>query len=226
MVRKNYWWLLSYFGGAAILWSGCSSLPDKLGNNTTAGLVPRGEASELNSSAPAPRSDLPAEASLVDYLRYAALNNPGLEAAFYRWKATLERVAQVTALPDPTLSYGYFVEQVETRVGPQRQRFGIAQTFPWFGKRTLRGKGAEAEVSRAYASYEQAKRQLFFEVTDAYVELFYLREAVQRTEESIELIMHLESVAQAKFRAGSDATGVIKAQVELGKLEDLSLIHI
>jgi outer membrane protein TolC len=36
----------------------------------------------------------------------------------------------------------------------------------------------------------------------------------------MELLKHLESVAQAKFRAGSDVTGVVKAQVELGKLED------
>ena len=74
--------------------------------------------------------ELGGTAALDDYLRYAALNNPGLEAAFNRWKAALQRVPQVTALPDPRFTYQYYIEQVETRVGPQRHAVGIAQTFP------------------------------------------------------------------------------------------------
>ncbi len=163
---------------------------------------------------------LPEGPRLSDYLRYASLNNPGLESAFYQWKAALEKVPQVRALPDPRFNYGYFVEQVETRVGPQRQRFGISQTFPWFGKLRLRGNKAGEAAIAAQHTYEQAKLKLFFEVRDAYFELAYLRQAIQLTEENIELIEHLESVAQARFRTGSDVTGVVKAQLELGKLED------
>ena len=163
---------------------------------------------------------LPEQPSLTDYLRYAALNNPGLEAAFYQWKVALEKVPQARALPDPRFNYAYFVEQVETRVGPQRQRFGISQTFPWFGKLRLRGsKSGEAAIA-AQMEYEQRKLKLYAEVKDAYFELGYLRRAIDLTEENIELIKHLESAAQARFRTGSDVTGVVKAQVELGKLED------
>ncbi len=42
---------------------------------------------------------------LSDYLAYAALNNPGLEATFNRWKAALDRVPQVKSLPDPRFNY-------------------------------------------------------------------------------------------------------------------------
>lgn len=158
--------------------------------------------------------------TLPEYLLFAALNNPGLEAAFNRWRAALELIPQVRALPDPTFTYGYFVEQVETRVGPQRQRFGIAQTFPWFGKLRLKGNRAGERASAAKEAYEQAKVKLFYEVKDAFYELSYLRSAISLTEENIELVKHLESVAQARFRSGSEMTGVVKAQVELGKLED------
>ncbi len=37
-------------------------------------------------------------ATIDDYLRYAALNNPGLEAAFLRWQAAVEGAG---TLPDP-----------------------------------------------------------------------------------------------------------------------------
>ena len=160
------------------------------------------------------------DSTLSDYLRVAAYNNPGLEADFYRWKAALEKVPQVTSLPDPRFNYGYFIREVETRVGPQEQKIGIAQTFPWFGKLRLRGERAGEAAIVAREQYEGTKVALFFKVKEAYYELYYLSKSISITKENMGLLKHLESVAQARFRAGSDVTGVVKAQVELGKLED------
>ena len=158
---------------------------------------------------------------LQDYLKYAALNNPGLEAAFNRWKAALERSPQVTSLPDPKLSYAYFIERVETRVGPQRHRVGLAQTFPWFGKLRLRGDIALAEAKAAYKQFEAAKLRLFYNVRDAYYELYYVARAIDITKENMELIRKLEQVARSQYRVGgAQHADVIRAQVELGKLED------
>ena len=36
-------------------------------------------------------------------------NNPELKAQFYQYNAALERVDQQNVLPDPTLSFGYFI---------------------------------------------------------------------------------------------------------------------
>ena len=41
--------------------------------------------------------ELTEDSGLNSYLAHAAQNNPGLEAAFNRWKAALERVPQVKA---------------------------------------------------------------------------------------------------------------------------------
>ena len=112
--------------------------------------------------------ELTENSELSDYLAYSALNNPGLEAAFNRWKAALNRVPQVRSLPDPRFNYKYFIEEVETRVGPQRQSFGISQLFPWFGKLDLRGDVAAQAANSARQKYQAAKLKLFFEVTDVY----------------------------------------------------------
>jgi len=160
------------------------------------------------------------DSTLSDYLQIAAFNNPGLEAAFYRWKAALEKIPQVRALPDPRFNYGYFIREIETRVGPQEQKLGLAQTFPWFGKLKLRGERAGEAARVAREQYLSAKLDLFYQVKEAYFELYYLSEAIAITKDNISLLKHLESVAQAKFKAGSDVTGVVKAQVEIGKLED------
>ncbi len=185
---------------------------------------------EISSATYAPGGDRPAgrelpdlngQPSLEDYLAYAALNNPGLEAAFYRWKAALERIPQARALPDPRFTYSYYIREVETRVGPQRQAFGLAQTLPWYPKLRLRGEVAFEEAEAAGRRFEAEKLALFNRVKQAYCELYYLARAIQLTRDNSLLISEMESVARARFAAGAiPQSAVLKGQVELGKLED------
>ena len=74
-----------------------------------------------------------AQEPLDVYLKEAAQNNPGLKARYFAYQAALEKVPQVGALPDPQVSFGYFISPVETRVGPQRMRISAMQMFPWLG---------------------------------------------------------------------------------------------
>ena len=182
------------------------------------------ETSAGQAAAVAEKSSLPelSDASgLSDYLGYAALNNPELEAAFNRFKAALEEVPQVTALPDPRFNYKYYIEEVETRVGPQRQGLSISQMFPWFGKLKLRGDVAAQVANAAGQRYEEVKLRLFFEVKNAYYEYYYLARSIAITKENIDLVTHLESVARSRYAtAGGNHPDVIRAQVEVGKLED------
>jgi outer membrane protein TolC len=176
-----------------------------------------GEAPDTSRSLP----ELSEESELSAYLAYAALNNPGLEAAFNRWKAALWRIPQARSLPDPKFTYRYFIEEVETRVGPQRQAFSLAQTFPWLKKLELRGDVALAEAHAARQRYEAEKLKLFYEVRDAYDEYYYLARAIEVVRENRDLIKYLEGVARTKYKAAAGGhPEVIRAQVELGKLDD------
>lgn len=159
--------------------------------------------------------------NLNTYLAYAAENNPGLEAAFNRWKAALERVPQVKALPDPRLSYRYYISEVETRVGSMRQGVGLSQTFPWLGKLDLRGdvaaQAAEAERQR----FEAARLKLFYEVKNAYYEYYHLGRSIEIVRRNMQLVQHMEQVVRTRYKAAAAShPEVIRAQVELGKLED------
>ena len=60
------------------------------------------------------------QADLNNYLRIAAENNSGLKAKFNDYLAALEVAPQVKALPDPQVSFAYFISPVETRVGPKQ----------------------------------------------------------------------------------------------------------
>ncbi len=160
-------------------------------------------------------------AVLEDYLAFAALSNPGLEAAFNRWKAALERVTQEETLPDPRFTYRNFIREVETRVGPQKQAMGLSQAFPWFGKLELRGSVAAEAAKAAKQRFENEKLKLFFEVKDAFYEYYYLGRAIEVVRENFALVDYLESVARARYKTASAGhPDVIRAQVEMGKLED------
>jgi outer membrane protein TolC len=159
--------------------------------------------------------------TLSDYLRYAALNNAGLKAAFEQWKIAVEQVPQAKSLPDPKFTYGYFIKEVETRVGPQQNKFELMQTFPWFGKIEALTDAAASVAKAARQRYEAAKLKLFFEVKDAYHEYVYLARAIKIAQENLELIKHFEQVARTKYVAAAlGHPDVIRAQVEFAKLED------
>jgi cobalt-zinc-cadmium efflux system outer membrane protein len=183
--------------------------------------------SGLVSAAQTPAADVNAPQTLDEYLRYAALHNPGLKAAFEEWKAALEQVPQARALPDPRFTYGYFIDAVETRVGPQRQRLSITQVFPWFGKIEARTDAAAAAARAARKRYEAGKLQLFFDVKDAFYEYLYLASAVRITQENLDLMRHFEEVARTKhITATASHPDVVRAQIEVVRLQtELSAVE-
>jgi outer membrane protein TolC len=161
------------------------------------------------------------DAGLEDYVRIALENNPGVKAARQSWMAAYRRLDQVTALPDPRLTLGYFLESVETRVGPQDWTVSVAQKFPWFGKLDLQGQMAVQTAHAQFYRYQAARLALAYDVRDTYYEYWYLSRAIQTVRRMQEIVAHLEQVATAEYKANRAPYGtVMKAQVELGKLED------
>ena len=218
-------WIICLLGASLV---GCASTQERHAFDDWVKLdravyhSPTGNAAIDTSDAPAELEGvLTDEATLDHCLAYAAIHNPGLEAVFNRWKAALERIPQVRSLPDPRFNYRYFIENVETRVGPQRQSLGFSQVFPWLGKLDLRG-GVAVEVARAaQARYEAEKLQLFYKVKKAYYEYYYLAQVIGVVRENLELVKYLEEVARTRFKVAEGGhPNVIRAQVELGKLDD------
>jgi cobalt-zinc-cadmium efflux system outer membrane protein len=175
---------------------------------------------QFDSASAAPRTFDP-QTGLGAYLASAAEHSPALKAAFYDWLAAAEKTGYAGALSDPRVMYGYYLESVETRVGPQNQRLSLTQSFPWFG--TL---GAQKEVSThaseaAFAQFQAEELRLFYDVTAAYNTYYYAGRELSITRENLELLKYWESVARARYRVSLAAhPDVIKSQVELGTLED------
>ncbi len=159
---------------------------------------------------------------LADYIRYAMLNSAELRASFEQWKAALEQVPQAKALDDPKFTYGYFINEVETRVGPQRHKISVMQVFPWFGEIEARADVAAAKAKAARQKYETAKLKLVRQVKDRFYEYAYLAVAIEIAKENLELLTRFEEVARQSYRtATASHPDVIRAQMELAKIEDV-----
>ncbi len=156
--------------------------------------------------------------TLEGYLRYAALHNAGLRAAFEEWRMAVLAVKPAGSLEDPRFNYGYFIEQMETG---ERHRVSLTQEFPWFGTLELRKDAAAAAARAAGKRYEAKKLELFEAVKRAFYEYAYLARSLEIARENLALLTHFEQVARALYRTAEvQHPDIIRAQIELAVLED------
>jgi len=162
---------------------------------------------------------------------HVAANSPELRSAYEDWAAAVAKIAQARSLPNPQLRYAYYLREVETRVGPQRQRFGVTQRIPWLRKLSLDADIAAAKAQSLARRFEALELKLYAKLESNYYELYYIRQSIAVTKEAIELVRSHERIARVRLRtsggggmkrrsAGSAQADVIRAQVELGRLED------
>ena len=143
--------------------------------------------------------------SLEDYFRTAAENNPGLQAKYKTFEAALQKVPQVSSLPDPTFSFGYFISPVETRLGPQEAKFSLSQMFPWFGTLKAKEDAAALAAEAKFQEFVDARNQLYYKVAAAYYPLYKLREWKQIERENIEILNSYKKIATRNFENGKGA---------------------
>jgi outer membrane protein TolC len=158
---------------------------------------------------------------LRQYVGQALERNPSIQEVLARYRAALQRVPQVTALPDPVFGFSQAIRSVETRVGPQHNGFVLSQAFPWFGKLDLRGKVAVEEAASWYQLYRARQREVISQLKRAFYELGYIDTAIQINEEERSLLEHYEGLAQTRYATGQGLQqAVIKIQAEITRVMD------
>ncbi|MFC1708565.1 TolC family protein [Candidatus Omnitrophota bacterium] len=151
----------------------------------------------------------------------ALQNNPQIQSVYNSWKAAEYKSRWVRGLPDPMAKYTRFGDNVETRVGPQEQKYGVSQKIPFPGKLSLKGKSQDKHAQMLKEKYEATKQEVIKKVQFIYYDIFWVDKAIQITEEEKAIIETLEKVAQRKYEANrASQQDVIKAQVELSRLID------
>ncbi|MGB0523986.1 MAG: TolC family protein [Flammeovirgaceae bacterium] len=161
--------------------------------------------------------------SLNDYIQYAYENNPSLKAAYTKFEIALQKIPQVKTLPNPQLSFGYFISPVETRLGPQQARISLNQQFPWFGTLKAKGEVATLEADMAYQVFLEEKNRLAYEVKKAYYPLIEIQEQIELLQKNLVILNTYKSLTTQSF---SNGKGTLADALRVGMLieeEEVSL---
>jgi outer membrane protein TolC len=168
-----------------------------------------------------------AEAETGDFLqldevvKQATERNPAILAAWSRWQSARDLIEVKGALPDPQLSYTYFVENVETRVGPQKHVIGVKQKFPFYGKRALRAEVASRNAEAARFTYESAKLEIIRQAQKAFYELFYISKALEISSSERAILHRFEQIARTKYQTGKGSQqNILKVHVEISQIDE------
>jgi cobalt-zinc-cadmium efflux system outer membrane protein len=151
---------------------------------------------------------------LADFLTYAMLNQPQIEAAYFDWAASVENITVARSLPDPQLTFQADIADVVSSVMP-----GFMQQFPGPGKLRAAAKVASADSRGKYFAFESAVLQTAYAVKQSYYQLWFLDEKVRVDREMLRLLAELERIARVQNETGqATLQDVYRAQIEEDRL--------
>lgn len=157
--------------------------------------------------------------TLEQCIKIAISQNPLVLSALQQYQASLARIKQAKALPQPSLDYDSdlqpkffdFKNQAETYLGGS-----WSLEFP--GKRSLRGKIATREADELMQEIELLKLDIVFQVKQAFYSLLLAQEKLKYAEQDLELAQDFLRKAEVKFSAGDVAkVEALRARVEAAK---------
>jgi outer membrane protein TolC len=188
--------ILNLFAASALAFAGCRGLSapgEKQARDDSAAVTKK-----YRPAHPAtPLPPLTSDSSLSNFVAFALLNSPAVEAAFYDWRASVENITVARSLPDPQLTFQAYIQDALTSLMP-----GIAWNFPGPGKLKARAGVAVAESQGKYFAFQSAALQAAFNLKRAYYELGLLNEQIHFKRESLSLIESQERAVRAQNESG------------------------
>lgn len=147
---------------------------------------------------------------LTNFLYFALLNQPSVEAAYHDWQASIEKITQERSLPDPRLTFQAEIQDVIMSLMP-----GLMMDIPGPGKRAAMGRVASAESRAKYYVYETALPQTAYGLKQAYYNLQLLEDKMRINRENLRLLGEIENMAKARHGVGqATLQDVLRAQME------------
>ncbi|MDT8428811.1 MAG: TolC family protein [Pseudomonadales bacterium] len=223
-IQLQSWWLILVLCLGTAL-SACSGI---LGTQELAVQQEQEIVSGLFRPGNEPHSlpELSSHSPLQDFMLFAMLNQPQVEAAYFDWLTAVQRVTVARSLPNPRLTFSADISSMVTALMP-----GLIMDFPGPGKLGLRADIASAEADRHYYQFAALVLQAAFAVKREYYSLNFLTDKIQVSQEMLSLVGELEELARTQYQVDRVTfQDVLRAQIEqdrlitdIENLEDLRL---
>ncbi|MEW6363498.1 MAG: TolC family protein [Acidobacteriota bacterium] len=161
----------------------------------------------------------PQRLSLADCVSLALARNPLVRSAGEMYRASLARIQQAKALPQPSIDIDSDLQPGPFQLGHSGESYlGISQTFEFPGKRATRGGIAVRESQEALADLDLWRLQITYEIKEAFYGLLLAMEKLRHSEEDRDLANDFLDKTRVKFEAGdAPRVEVLRARVEASK---------
>lgn len=152
---------------------------------------------------------LTAQSSANDYLRFALLNHPQVEAAYANWRATVSQIGPAHSLPDPKLTLEADIAQSLMTLMP-----GVMFDVMSSSKRAAQGRAAAASAEVAHRQFLATAQLVARRLREAWIELAYAHAAHELHGAAAASVEETIAFAHTGFATGRDA-GALSAQYAL-----------
>lgn len=161
------------------------------------------------------------DGSLRACLAHAFARSPSLRARFEAWRAATYGPAMARRLPEPTISYTWFIGGMDTPMGPQKHRVGVMQMFPWPTRITAASEAEALAAEAAQRAFEAEALAVAAEVTRAYWALWRVRASREVQRAQVDVLKGIGELVRLKMTTGEGGLGPL-AQVDLqiARVED------
>jgi len=160
--------------------------------------------------------------SLDELVTAAISNHPKVQAAQAQISAAQNRVILARALPDPMAETMFWPIQGNAQQlasGRMQNQLSFSQTVPWPDKLQTQAQVACQEVRMARAELRDIENEIAESVRMAYFEIWFAHRATKIVTENRQLALDIVKVAEARYAAGGSQQDVLRAEVEVQKLE-------
>jgi outer membrane protein TolC len=170
-----------------------------------------------------PAAALPSDATLALLIEQSLAAQPELARARAIARANQETVPQARAMPDPMLEVGMQNDGFKSiEIGTMETSyisFMLKQTFPWPGKRRMRGEIAETSVGEAKAAIARAELSLEAEVRKTYLALLLARDRLLLLARLEVLWQNARGLTRTLYQTGGGSqSDIMRADLELLRL--------
>jgi outer membrane protein TolC len=160
---------------------------------------------------------------LSDLVKEAVENRPELAQVRAQIRAEQERVPQANTLPDPTLALGIQNDGFGgIQIGKMETSYVsimASQTFPWAGKRWLRGEVVGLGKREAEADLQRVLLSIAADVDRAYLDLLLVRDRLRLLAKLESLWAQSEGITRIRYESGEAAqSDLLRAQLQRNRL--------
>ncbi len=177
-------------------------------------------------ASPGRAQEQPVPSTLPALIEIARERNPDIVAARKSWEMAQAKVGADKSWPAPEIGVEYWgFSRSGLNVGSAGEKwYDVAQTIPFPGKLTLRGKSSAHLARREGEAYRAMEQDVVSKVKQAYYGLLFAQRESRVYDETVEILRRFSHIAESKYAVGkATQPSVLKAQVELSKVQNRAI---